>query len=332
MRPLIKFEAYSREEVHDIFAPDTQFQIQRGTWGIHGIVPIPGRAGDFVFFVTYGQEQGDYIFDEGITEDGVLTWQSQPRQSLDNPQIQEFIHHDELKNSIYLFLRTKKRIPYTYLGRLKYLTHDKEREKPVHFQWQILDWDIPKEVLDRMGLVLELSVQAPKDAVNVGTLVKTEIPTIDYKQGVPKATFQARRIPDFSEIETKRREIGVGGEQLVVEHERALLAAQRRDDLARKVRHISIEEGDGAGYDILSFTAEGDEKYIEVKTTKGPAHTPFYMTSNEVEFARTHREKYYLCRVHEYDIESNSGKVFVVEGEIDRTFTFTATEFRVTIG
>ena len=87
---------------------------------MHGIVSIPDRAGDFVFFVTYGQQQGEHIFDEGVTEDGVLSWQSQPRQSLNNHQIQRLINHDELCNSIYLFLRTRGRLPYTYLGKLKY--------------------------------------------------------------------------------------------------------------------------------------------------------------------------------------------------------------------
>ena len=38
MRHLELYEEYSREEVHDIFAPLTSFTLQRGTWGLHGIV------------------------------------------------------------------------------------------------------------------------------------------------------------------------------------------------------------------------------------------------------------------------------------------------------
>src|SRR5688572_20777035 len=144
---LTPYQDYTREEVHDIFAPGTRFISQRGTWGILGIVPIPNRAGDFVFLVTLGQQTGKHLFDEGITEDGVLTWQSQPKQSLNDTQIKQFTLHDELVNSVYLFLRTRKGIPYTYLGRLKYLSHDIERENPVHFKWQILDWNVPSETL-----------------------------------------------------------------------------------------------------------------------------------------------------------------------------------------
>ena len=44
---------------------------------------------------------------------------------------------------------------YTYLGKLKYITHDIDRKKPIHFQWQILDWDIPESVQIRIGLQLQ---------------------------------------------------------------------------------------------------------------------------------------------------------------------------------
>ncbi len=72
---------YSREDVHGIFSPETTFTPQAGTWGLQGIIKIPNREDDFVFFVTYGQSQGDHEFDEGITQDGVLSWQSQPSQT-----------------------------------------------------------------------------------------------------------------------------------------------------------------------------------------------------------------------------------------------------------
>jgi hypothetical protein len=50
-----------------------------------------------VFFVTYGTSQGAHDFVEDINEEGVLTWQSQPRQRLDTPRIQQFISHDDLR-------------------------------------------------------------------------------------------------------------------------------------------------------------------------------------------------------------------------------------------
>ena len=70
------------------------------------------------------------------------------------------IRHDEDRHSIYLFLRATARegapTPYTYLGQLKYIEHDQERERPVHFIWQLLDWPMSSAVLGRMGLRLDM--------------------------------------------------------------------------------------------------------------------------------------------------------------------------------
>jgi hypothetical protein len=76
---------------------------------------------------------------EGITTDGVLTWQSQPNQTFETPQVKQLIAHDTERANVRLFLRTRERttgravLPYTYLGRLSYVTHNDKRERPVYF-------------------------------------------------------------------------------------------------------------------------------------------------------------------------------------------------------
>ena len=67
MKSLRLWDFYSRKDVHSIFSPDTNFTPQSGTWGLQGIIKIPGREGDFVFFVTFGKSQGEHVFDESIT-------------------------------------------------------------------------------------------------------------------------------------------------------------------------------------------------------------------------------------------------------------------------
>ncbi|MBK7638619.1 MAG: DUF3883 domain-containing protein [Bacteroidetes bacterium] len=59
-----------------------------------------------------------------------------------------------------------------------------------------------------------------------------------------------------------------------------MLKDNNKIDLAEKVRHISIEIGDGAGYDILSYEFNGDAKFIEVKTTQSNTKQ-FIITLNE---------------------------------------------------
>ena len=189
MKSLRLNDHYSREEVHGIFAPDTTFTPQSGTWGLHGWVPIPNREGSYVFFVTYGQKQGDHVFDEGVTKEGVLSWQSQPRQSLNNKDILKWINHDEFKNPIYLFLRKDKNTDYMYLGNLKYLSHDLEREKPVYFQWQILDWDIDKNILDNMYMEL-IKDSLPLESYNTNELIVEDPPNVTKSKGTRTKTFQ----------------------------------------------------------------------------------------------------------------------------------------------
>ncbi|MGE5484653.1 MAG: DUF3427 domain-containing protein [Ignavibacteriales bacterium] len=156
-RPLVLSEQYSREEIHDIFDPGSTFKPRCGTWGALGLIRVPGRPRDFVFMVTFGQEQAGHRFQEGITHGGLLTWQSQPHQGLDDRTILQLISHDHSKDSIHLFLRTKKAFKgqpadYTYLGKLAYVSHDPETSKPVWFKWQILDWALLEETRIKMGL------------------------------------------------------------------------------------------------------------------------------------------------------------------------------------
>jgi len=174
---LVLFSDHSRKDVHDIFSPDTKFTQSSGTWGLHGIIEIPEHPGSFVFFVTLGQHQAGHAFDEWITEEGVISWQSQPRQSLEDRRIQQFIHHDDAKNTIYLFLRTQRTADYTYFGRLKYLAHDPKREKPVYMYWQLLDWPIPADVLNRINLKIQ-----PANIFQQGILQVME-PSAKYNQG-----------------------------------------------------------------------------------------------------------------------------------------------------
>ena len=103
MTKLVLNSEYSREDIHSIFSPDTTFTLGAGTWGNHGIVPIPDCEDDFVFIVTYGQKQGAHTFDEGVTDQGVLFWQSQPSNKLTDDRIKKQINHNEIHNSIYLF-------------------------------------------------------------------------------------------------------------------------------------------------------------------------------------------------------------------------------------
>ncbi|QIG96335.1 MULTISPECIES: DUF3883 domain-containing protein [unclassified Bradyrhizobium] len=132
-----------------------------------------------------------------------------------------------------------------------------------------------------------------------GLFVGTPPPLLPAKPS--KADIQ-RLIRKFNPVERdfRNRKLGRDGEELVFQYEHQRLKQLDRPDLAKKVRWISEELGDGAGYDILSFDERGNERLLEVKTTVGANVTPFYITRNELSLAEERPDAFRLCRVFDF--------------------------------
>lgn len=101
----------------------------------------------------------------------------------------------------------------------------------------------------------------------------------------------------MAERDARNRALGRAGEERILAHERASLLAAGRSDLADRIRWVSQVDGDGAGYDILSFGPDGSDRLIEVKTTKGWERTPFHITRNELAVAEERRGDWRLVRL-----------------------------------
>lgn len=322
--PLELNNFYSREEVHQIFCPGETYTPQAGSWGMHGIVRIPDRDNDFVFFVTRGQRQGDHQFNEYITDDGILFWQSQPRLGFNSQIIQSFINHDELNNVIYLFWRERENEKYEYLGRLKYISHDNQRQNPVYFQWKLIDleeeipWGADPEIIETADIndILRITDRPMPEPNRYGTTIEE---------------FQRRRLSDYSLINQENSEIGELGEKIVMKYEEKRLINEGRKDLANKIVHTSVNEGDGAGYDIKSFNRDDSFRYIEVKTTRGEVNTDFFMSSNEVNFSEMHHENYFLYRIYNLRQNPLSASGYIFEGKISDGYNLVAMEYRLSI-
>jgi hypothetical protein len=127
-----------------------------------------------------------------------------------------------------------------------------------------------------------------------------------------------RLVRKFDPVERdfRNRALGRAGEEFVLDVERKRLIGEERGDLARKVRWISEEDGDGAGFDILSFDAGGTERLIEVKTTNGTARTPFFLTRVEHEIAHERANTWHLYRVHRF---AQQPQIFSVRPPLDET-------------
>jgi hypothetical protein len=130
---------------------------------------------------------------------------------------------------------------------------------------------------------------------------------------------------DVAGRDERNRALGRAGEERVVAHERAVLAGAGRDDLARKVRWVSDEDGDGAGYDIASYAPDGRLRLIEVKTTNGWERTPFHISRNELAVADERRPEWCLLRLWNF---SREPKAFELLPPLDAHVSLTPTSFQ----
>jgi hypothetical protein len=144
---------------------------------------------------------------------------------------------------------------------------------------------------------------------SLGTAERTTAKAVITKRKVRKKQFVARKI-DFEEKNSRNAEIGHLGECFVLQQERKQLPKE----LADKVRHISVTDGDGAGYDILSYNINGTPKFLEVKTTTGGIDTPFYLSENERLFLELYGEDAEIVRVYDFDVSTGTGKIMRIKG------------------
>ena len=335
MKKLELYTSYNREEIHDILSPNTKFTKSAGTWGLQGLVRIENSK-DFVFMVTEGTVTAvsKHEFDEGFTEDGVFRWQSQPQNTLKTQKIIDLINHDEISNNIFLFYRATPNDDYTYLGTLKYLNHDEDsggENEPVNFNWQLINWPINEKTLKELNIKLEPGLFIEKQAQKQKFIVSDapEKKSKKKREGVKKDKFRQLKVYNNPETDKKLKDIGDKGELYIVDYEKERLQNLNKNELADKIKHVSTIN-DSAGYDILSYNEDGTERFIEVKTTKGPIGTDFYISPGELKFSRENKN-FYIYRVYEFVPEDMTGKIYIKQGDVEENFNLTPLQYKVSL-
>lgn len=106
---------------------------------------------------------------------------------------------------------------------------------------------------------------------------------------------------DYSEQQKISQKIGDRGEELVLINElKKVNKWGLLEELVSQVRRVSLESDD-YGYDILSYDKNGNELYLEVKTTKQNKNDfSFILTQNELKHAKMYGSAY--CIVIVFDI------------------------------
>lgn len=169
-----------------------------------------------------------------------------------------------------------------------------------HFQKALIE-GVERYLASKGQPIFSFTAAVPALVAEAPTLWVGPPPEVETKaHKEPEALRQLVRKFDPAERDARNRKLGKQGEELVYLREQHELRAAGRDDLARHVEWTSEVRGDGAGYDIRSFDLDGSERLIEVKTTNGPARTPFFLSENERAFSDERPDAFRLLRLYSF--------------------------------
>ena len=176
--------------------------------------------------------------------------------------------------------------------------------------------------------VLVGSPSPPQPHPSTGIFV--EMPPLSAdNEPVPERLRRLVQKFDPVERDYRNRSLGKAGEEFVIDVEKRQLTDAGLPDLAGKVRWVAAEDGDGAGYDVLSFGRKGDERLIEVKTTNGSSRTPFFLTRNECALANERPTDWQIYRVHLFAKEP---RIFAIKPPLENTVRLTPATWRASFG
>ena len=141
-----------------------------------------------------------------------------------------------------------------------------------------------------------------------------EAPLVNKKVLLHKAVAKENELienwVDYIQQNEINKELGDAGEKFVYEYEREYVKKYNLPD-SKQVKWVAKDVGDGLGYDILSYDSQGNEIYIEVKTTLGNEKSSFYITANELLKSEQEKERYFLYRVYNFDMKTRRGEISV---------------------
>lgn len=98
-----------------------------------------------------------------------------------------------------------------------------------------------------------------------------------------------------------------------------------RAELFQRIDWVSDRLGNGAGYDILSYDAADQPRYIEVKTTNGAHSSAFIITRNELEFSQESGDAFHLYRVFQF---RTTPLLYMLRGDVSRQLHIEPMDYR----
>ena len=134
-------------------APDYQYPLREGVRYFDDLQVD-------LFFVTLDKTEKDYspttMYRDYALNEKLFHWQSQNNTAEDSPTGRRYTNHNKNESNVLLFLRESQRdqynqiAPYTFLGRMDYISH--EGERPMSIKWE-LENPMPSWVLEKSMII-----------------------------------------------------------------------------------------------------------------------------------------------------------------------------------
>ena len=146
-----------------------------------------------------------------------------------------------------------------------------------------------------------------------------EVPSLPQNTGISEQKL-------WEQLERKRI-TGIKGEEFVVEYEKQYLLKLNLNELAEKVKRVS-DENVANGYDVISYSPDGQEKFIEVKTTTTSKYE-FEISSNELRRAKQLSENYFLYFIRNFKADNNDNEILIYDySELESNFEMFPCSFK----
>ena len=125
-----------------------------------------------------------------------------------------------------------------------------------------------------------------------------EIPAFLPKEIVPKNKNESiKKIKNKKKYTPPSKKVGDAGEEYVYNFEKNKLIKNGKEQLAKKIIKQYKDSSFFPGYDIKSFDLEGNEIYIEVKSTKNKKKSYFEISENEINAAKKYKTQFHIYHV-----------------------------------
>ncbi|WP_177336028.1 DUF3883 domain-containing protein [Pseudomonas sp. NBRC 111134] len=179
-----------------------------------------------------------------------------------------------------------------------------------------------------VGKIVDALEEVKTPAQKTYSAVLIESPVMEERQKLVVPTHPRQRLPrklDHAARDEANRKLGRLGEDWVIGYEQHRLTEIGHPELFQRLEWISETQGDGAGYDILSFESPALHRYIEVKATNGGIASSFIVSHNELEFSVEAGGQFYLYRVFQL---SGEPKLFILRGDLSNQLYLKPLDFR----